>query len=112
MSKQLDAEGVAVRKKLFGVDDKAEDEMGDSIVLGDNTHPTPIIINGQQSSGTLGKVLAGAAIAAGLMGIPAAGIIGYGVSQLLDRKPVPTEDTSLDVGLGHIEDLLPFGESE
>jgi len=82
-------------------------------ILGDVTNPTPIVIHSQpqQSSGTLTKVLAGAAIAAGLMGIPAAGIIGYGVSQWAagktENKPVATEDTSLDIGLGKFEDLLP-----
>lgn len=85
------------------------EDMGHTI-LGDVTNPTPIVIHSTQpQSNGLGKVLAGAAIAAGLMGIPTAGVIGYGVSQLMERKPVPatTEDTSLDVGLGHIEDLLP-----
>ena len=112
-SRQLDAENEAVQRKMLGADSGAKaEEMGDHIILGDNTHPTPIVINQQpqQSSGTLTKVLAGAAIAAGLMGVPAAGIIGYGVSQWAaqktESKPVATEDTSLDIGLGKLEDLL------
>ena len=113
MNKQLDAEGVAVRKRLFGADSEATekaDSMGDNIILGDNTHPTPIVISHQpqQSSGTLGKVLVGAALAAGLIGIPAAGVIGYGLSKLNDKPEASSnEDTSLDIGLGRIEDLLP-----
>lgn len=112
-SRQLDAENEAVQRKMLGADLGAKvEEMGDHIILGDNTHPTPIVINQQpqQSSGTLGKVLAGAALSAGILGIPAAGIIGYGVSQWAaqktEQKPVETEDTSLDIGLGRFEDLL------
>jgi hypothetical protein len=102
------AENAHARKSVWGseVPVKDETEMGHTI-LGDVTNPTPIVIHSQQQGSGIGKALVGAAIAAGLIGIPAAGIIGYGVSQLIDRKPVATEDNSLDVGLGHIGDLIP-----
>ncbi len=111
LDKNIEAEDAAVRKKLWGSTESnptAGDEMGDQIVLGNLTHPTPIIMP-QQQSGSIGKVLAGAAIAAGLMGIPAAGVIGFGLSKILEQKPAtasPSEDTSLDIGLGRFEDLL------
>ena len=78
--------------------------MNSQTILGDVTHPTPIIINGQQSSGAL-KTLA--IIAAGAL-IPGAGIAGYFASQLL--KPTTTEttapeDQTLDLGLLRFEDL-------
>ena len=79
-------------------------------ILGDVTNPTPIVINQQPQSSGIGKVLVGAALAAGLIGIPAAGIIGYGISQIAsqkDEKPISSEDTNLDIGLGHLEDLRP-----
>ena len=105
------AESAFVRKELWNDESASSEDMAQQghTILGDY-HPPQVIVAGQ-SSGTLTKVLAGAAIAAGLMGIPAAGIIGYGVSQWAaektDPKPVATEDTSLDIGLGRFEDLLP-----
>jgi hypothetical protein len=65
-----------------------------------------------QSSG-LGKVLAGAALGASLLGVPGAGVAGYLLSQINQRKPVeaapvvppssPAE--TVDLGLKKIEDL-------
>lgn len=103
------AESAFVRRQVWG--EKQEPQEGEDVnsqtILGDVTHPTPIIINGQQSSG-LGKVLAGAAIGASLLGIPAAGAGFYAASQLL--KPTTTEtkapeDQTLDLGLLRFEDL-------
>lgn len=66
--------------------------------------PTP------QGSG-IGKVLAGAALGASLLGIPGAGIAGYLLNQLQQRpqqqttqQPQPTGET-VDLGLKKIEDL-------
>ena len=107
----LSAEDSAVRRAMFGDNgggQTAGEDMGHTI-LGDVMNPTPIVIHSQPQPNGIGKALVGAAIAAGMIGIPAAGIIGYGVSQLMDRQPAAstTEDNSLDVGLGHIGDLLP-----
>ena len=72
----------------------------DSPVTTTHHHQAPA-----QSSG-LGKAFVGAAIAAGMIGIPAAGIIGYGISQLMAAKPTETTgDNTLDIGLGRFEDL-------
>jgi len=98
-----EAENNYVRKKVWGDAEvaKSEDDMGDTI-LGDVTtthhHQAP-------AASGIGKALMGAVIAAGLIGIPAAGLIGYGVSQLRDRAPAATDDNTLDIGLGRIEDL-------
>jgi len=99
----LAAEDAAVRKAMYGDTGAAaaSDDMGDTI-LGDVTtthhHQAP-------AASGIGKALMGAVIAAGLIGIPAAGLIGYGVSQLRDRLPAATDDNTLDIGLGRIEDL-------
>ncbi len=110
--KNLEAENKRVRQQLWG--DESSEEMAQQghTILGDYNPPQVIMAGGHQSSGTMIKVIAGAAIAAGLIGIPAAGVIGYAASQLMDRKsaPVLTQDNSLDVGLGHIEDLLPASD--
>ena len=109
--KNLNAEEAAVRRQLWGSKESPEpeeDNMGDQIVLGDLTNPTPIIVN-QPASNGLGKVLAGAALAAGMIGIPGAGIAGYLLSQMQKDNPVdvpPFTDESLDVGLGRFSDLI------
>ena len=108
--KNVQAENQRIRKDLWGYQEPKEGEdVNSQTILGDVTHPTPIIINGQQSSG-LGKVLAGAALGATLLGIPAAGAGAYFASQLL--KPTTTEttapeDQTLDLGLLRFEDLEP-----
>lgn len=106
-----EAENRAVRQKVWGNDGGASEpeDMGHTI-LGDVTNPTPIVINGQQSSGTLGKVLAGAALGAALIGIPGAGVAGYLLSKM-QSKPEPQvitptdEDTTIGLGLRKFEEL-------
>ena len=102
--KNQEAENAAGRRAAWGDCgvNNADSDMGDTI-LGDVTtthhHQAP-------ASSGIGKALVGAAIAAGLIGIPAAGIIGYGVSQLMAAKPAATTgDNTLDIGLGRFEDL-------
>lgn len=103
----MQAENQRIRKDLWGYQEPKEGEdVNSQTILGDVTHPTPIIINGQQSSGAL-KTLA--ILAAGAL-IPGAGIAGYLASQLL--KPTTTEttapeDQTLDLGLLRFEDLEP-----
>ena len=85
-----------------------EDDMHSQTILGDVTHPTPVIISQPQQSSGLAKVLAGAAITAGLLGVPAAGVAGYFLNQHFNR-PVPQqpgEDNTVDIGLRRIGDLI------
>ena len=100
----MQAENQRIRKELWGYDEPpVSDEMNQTI-LGDVTHPTPIVINGQQSSG-IGKVLAGLAIGAL---IPAAGLGGYLLNQSQPQKPAestPIETETVDLGLLRLEDL-------
>jgi hypothetical protein len=75
-----EAENRWTRKNVWGEDTKpADDEMGD-IILGDNIHPAPVVVQG--GGNDLAKLLAVAGMAAG---IPLAGIAGY----LLSQKPAP-----------------------
>lgn len=78
-SRTLAAQQAWVRKQL-GVKDSSEeaDAMGDTI-LGDVTHPTPVIIAGEQRSSSLGPVLAAAL---GMLG-PAGGVAGYFLNQAM-----------------------------
>jgi len=108
--KNMQAENQRIRKDLWGYQEPKEGEdVNSQTILGDVTHPTPIIINGQQSSG-LGKVLVGAALGAALLGIPAAGAGFYAASQLINKPTTETttpEDQTLDLGLLRFEDLEP-----
>ena len=102
--KNVQAENQRIRKDLWGYQEPKEGEdVNSQTILGDVTHPTPIIINGQQSSGAL-KTLA--ILAAGAL-IPGAGIAGYFASQLLKPTTETTapEDQTLDLGLLRFEDL-------
>lgn len=104
----LAAEDAAVRRAMYGDVGGAEssEDMSQTI-LGDVTNPTPIVIHTQPQGSGIGKALVGAAIAVGFIGIPAAGIIGYGASQLMDKTPAETTgDNTLDIGLGRFEDLI------
>ena len=106
--KNMQAENQRIRKGLWGYDEPAtSDDMHTQTILGDVTHPTPIVIAGQQSGSGLGKVLAGLAI--GSL-IPAAGVGGYMINQLLIPKPEspvvePVENETVDLGLLRLEDL-------
>lgn len=106
--KNVRAENQRIRKDLWGYQEPKEGEdVNSQTILGDVTHPTPIIINGQQSSG-IGKVLAGVAIGAACLGVPAAGAGAYLASQLLKPTTMETkapEDQTLDLGLLRFEDL-------
>jgi len=106
------AENRAARMTMWGSKEKFEDaeDMGGHTILGDVTHPAPVIIAGQQQGSGLGKVLAGAALAAGLIGIPGAGIAGFLLNQYLQRPqpqvtPQPSEDNTVDLGLSHWDEL-------
>lgn len=113
--KNMTAEDAAVRRQLWGETSEAKatpgDEMGDQIVMGNMTHPTPIVVNQQPQSSGLGKVLAGAALGASMLGVPAAGVAGYLLSQAGDKtptavSPTPTESFDVDLGLRRLKDLI------
>ena len=102
-----EAESAAVREKAWGVGSggtmASDDEMRQTI-LGDVTHPTPVVIAPQ--SNTLQTALLAAALTA------AAGIGGYMLAGKNKPEPVtPNPDVSFDdssvtIGLGKIEDYL------
>jgi hypothetical protein len=124
------AENAAVRRKLWGSQGNegggSEGDMAGSTILGDVTHPAPVIIAGGQQSSGLAKTLAGLAIGAL---IPTAGVGGFLASQLVDRVPAlqqlqqppssttviqntPEQPERVDVGLGKIEDYLKATQDE
>lgn len=107
--KNQSAESAFVRRQLWGesAESQQAEDMANQTILGDVTHPTPIVIAGHQSGSGLGKVLAGLAI--GTL-IPAAGVGGYLASQLLAPKPEatevkPVEGETVNLGLLRLEDL-------
>jgi hypothetical protein len=99
-----EAESQWVRKNVWGSDVKAgEDDMGTTI-LGDITHPAPIIMPPTPQS-NIGTIL-------GLIGtIAAAGMGGYMFAtsgtqpQATEQQPPPSfDDSTLQLGLGRLED--------
>ena len=114
--KNVQAENQRVRKELWGyTEPEAGEDMANQTILGDVTHPTPIVMAGQQQSSVLPAL---AALAIGML-IPGAGVAGYVASKLLapSLSPVdapigkPTTDESLDVGLGRFSDLIQEAQS-
>lgn len=115
-AKNQEAEDSYVRRKAWEDQSTAGggavDDMGHTI-LGDVTNPTPIVIHSQpqQQGSGLGKVLAGAALMAGLIGIPGAAVGGYLLNQFMNQKPPavqptkPSEDNTVDLGLLHWDQL-------
>ncbi len=111
-----EAENRCVRQQLWGNDGGAgeDDDMGNTI-LGDVTHPTPIVVAGgqQQSSSLLPTVIA---LAAGAL-IPGAGVAGYLLNAALVKPDIalPAQqftDSSVSLGLGKIEDYLRADEKQ
>lgn len=111
-----EAENRKVRRDVWGSDLEVpmDDDMGDQTILGDVTHPTPIVIAGNQSGGS--DLLKGLAIAALGAAIPGAAIAGYFVSQAMkDQSPIvapnnPDGQNDFSVGLGKITDYLDVAE--
>lgn len=101
--KNQEAESNAVRRQLWGAEETVEDDEMRTTVLGDITHPAPIIMPQQQNQ--LAPMLAGFAIAA---------LSGIAVYYLLKKEspdpapvdPVSFNDETVSVGLGRIEDYL------
>lgn len=111
------AEDAYTRRTIWG--EKAEqqksgEDMGGHTILGDIIVPSQPQQQPQQPQGSgLGKVLAGAALGASLLGVPGAGVAGYLLSQMNQQKaaeaapviPSPSPDETVDLGLKKIEDL-------
>lgn len=113
--KNVEAENQRVRKYLweYNEPEQGDDMAGSTTILGDNiVNPTPVITH-QQSSG-LGKVVAAAAITAGILGVPLAGIGGYLLNEHLNKKeqvvpvaPAHQQDKEdVDLGLLKLSDLV------
>jgi 2-methylcitrate dehydratase PrpD len=115
--KNRQAESAAVRKKAWGVGSgeimASDDEMRQTI-LGDVTHPTPVVIAPQQQTNTLQTAVLAAALTA------AAGMGGYMLAGKGETKPTPSteqqsvsfDDSSVIIGLGKIEDYLQRGSDK
>lgn len=114
------AEGAAVRKKLWDSDetsnggDVGDDEMGNTTILGDYTvNPAPImqpasapIQERTKEKSNIVPVLLAAALATM---VPAAGVVGYIMSNRSESQQQASpefDDSSVNLGLGRIEDYL------
>lgn len=112
--KNTRAENRAVRRKLWqdeGTEELEDADMGNTI-LGDVTHPTPVIVAGA-NGGSSGLLKAAVGMAIGAL-LPTAGVGGFLASQLLQQQPPAAlqpqqpqpSGESLDVGLGKLSDYL------
>jgi hypothetical protein len=96
-----EAENRWARKNLWGSDLKAEDDDMGTTILGDITHPAPVVIQPPQSN--IGTIL-------GLVGtIAAAGMGGYmyatsGGDEQQQQQPANLSYEGYNVGLGKAED--------
>ena len=89
-----------------------DNEMGTTI-LGDVTHPTPVVVAGGNDS-SVGKMLTGAALGMSLLGVPGAGVAGYLLSKMQQPTqqqpalpPQVNDGETVDLGLSKFEDLNP-----
>jgi len=101
--KNQEAESAYVRKNLWGVGEskQEEDDMGTTI-LGDITHPAPIVITQPQQPQNSLLPIALAAMAA--IGIPATLGVGALAGYMLTKQPAQTfQDETVSIGLGKIE---------
>lgn len=105
--KNREAESRYVRQKLWGAEEGEESEENEDMrqtVLGDITHPTPIVVG--NNNNWIGPLILGAALGM----IPIAGIGGAAATYLLTRpesKSPEFTDESVNMGVMKIEDLLP-----
>ena len=113
----MQAENQKVRKEVWGYKEpeQGDDMASSTTILGDNIvqHPAPVVT--QQPSSGLGKVVAAAAITAGVLGVPLAGIGGYLLNEHLNKKEqvVPVapiqqaqDKEDVDLGLLKLSDLI------
>ena len=110
----MEAESAEVRRSLWGGGKNNEEETDDmaTTILGDVTHPTPIVINQppQQSNPFLPIA------AAGLLGLLGAGTGAAATAYLLSQKAQPVapefDDETLTIGLGRIENFTKASETQ
>lgn len=101
------AEGSYVRRTIWGSQEKSptfeDHDMPGHTILGDVIQPTPY----QPQSSGIGKLLAGAALGASLIGVPGAGVAGYFLNQYLNRPQTQQSqsDETVNLGLTRFEDL-------
>jgi len=99
-----EAESQWVRKNVWGSNEKAGDDDMGTTILGDITHPAPIIMPPTPQS-SIGTIL-------GLIGtIAAAGMGGYMFANrgadapaVEQQSPPSFDDSTLQLGLGRLED--------
>lgn len=109
------AESAAVRRSLWGeeVTGKQSDDEMRTTILGDVTHPAPVVISQPQQPQSLLPMVA-LALAASMPLTGAAGVIGYLLANRTQQAAplapaAPTQDyrdSTVKIGLGRIEDLV------
>jgi|GEM_PF-6369634 len=104
--KNIEAESAEVRRSLWGGDKNKQDDTEDmsTTILGDVTHPTPIIINQSAPQKSMALPLVAGMIASGLMGGGAAGLATYVMSRQPQSQQQEFEDETVTIGLGRIDD--------
>jgi hypothetical protein len=112
-----EAESAAVRRSLWGEDvAKQPDEEMRTTILGDVTHPAPVVFAPQQQAQSSLMPLAMMALAAALPATGAVGVVGYLLANKATEQAVvqPAEqtavqplgmDSTVKIGLGRIEDF-------
>lgn len=109
-----DAESSWVRRNVWGSKEAGDnasesgDEEGEAMrqtILGDVTHPTPMVISNPPQQNGLGTI---GALALGALGPSAllAGAIGYWLANSDDPPTPEFEDSTAEIRLGKIEDYL------
>ena len=113
--KNQEAESSKVRKQLWDWEEPVQnDEEMRTTILGDVTHPAPIIMQSPAPTpqSQLAPLLAGFGIAA------ASGLGGYflagkdAATQVQPPAPIQYNDETVSVGLGRIEDYLQGNASK
>lgn len=100
--RNIEAESAAVRRKLWGDESKAETEDMGTTILGDVTHPAPIVINQPAQSSSMLPMIAGMLIS-GLLGGGIAGAAAYAIAKRPTTQPT-YQDETVSIGLGRIDD--------
>lgn len=107
--KNREAESQYAREHLWGSPNSSGESMADEdmrqTILGDVTHPAPVVIAPAQQSNTLQTAVMVAALAA------ATGMGGYMLANkdsdpAPPPRPVEFDDESVNIGLGRIEDYI------